>query len=108
MKVEIQEKRKNPLLKREEVEFIVEESNNTPSKADIRKKLSALCNASENLIIVECIKNKFGSKSFLGNANIYSNEEDMKRIELKHKVRRNFGGKEEKKEENAQTAEEKK
>ena len=104
MKLEIVKRKKNSLLKREEIGFRVEESKVTPSKAEIRKKIAALNDTKENFVVVEGVRNKFGSKDFVGKANIYGNEEDMRKTELKHKIWRNFGGGKEKNE----TAEDKK
>ena len=102
MKLEIMKRKKNGLLKREELEFKVEECKVTPSKAEIRKKIAALNDTKENFVVVEGVKNKFGSKDFTGKANVYGNEEDMRKIELKYKIWRNFGGGKKKKEEAAE------
>jgi ribosomal protein S24E len=65
---------KNTLLKRREIQ-IVSEFDKTPSFAETSKMLADEFKASEDQIMVETIKGKFGRKTFLISASIYETKE---------------------------------
>ena len=65
----------------------------TPKKEDVRKKIAALHNAKEDVVVVEKITNRFGDKRFVGSAKIYESKEKMEEIEPEHIIARNFGKK---------------
>ena len=93
MQIEITSKSKQPLYARQKLEFVISESK-TPKKEDVRKKIAALQNASEDMVIIEKITNKFGHKSFVGTARIYDSRKSLEKLEPQHIVERNFGKKE--------------
>ncbi len=99
MEVLIERKKDNPLLKRKEVYFRVkyEDTKITPSRKDVREKISGLLNAELNRLVVRWMKPEFGKMEAEGYALIYDSEEDMKAVEEDYVLRRNFG--EEKEEE---------
>ena len=99
MKVEIKRKEKNPLMHRTEVEFAVENSEKTPSRRELREKLSALLDAKpENLIVGEII-HEFGTMQVSGKASLYESPQILERLELKKFKAKNFPEKFGKKEE---------
>ena len=105
MKVNIVKREKNPLLKREELEFTVEESKGVPSRKNIVEKLAAQTNAKAGAVVVKKVETVFGSKDFQGKANVYETPEDLKKVEPDFLMARTEG---KKKAGEAKPAEEKK
>jgi len=103
MKIEINEKREVPLLSRMRVQATAVFEKETPSRDEIRKSLSSMLNADENLLIIKHIYTKFGKREAKVIAHLYKNLDDLKRIEEAHLLKKHF--KEEKKAEGAPPAE---
>ncbi len=97
MEILIEKQRDNPLLKRKEVYFRVryEDTKVTPSRNDVREKLSGLLNADLNRLVVRWMKPEFGKMEAEGYALIYDTEDDLRAIEEDYVIKRNFGEKEE-------------
>ncbi|MCX6804083.1 MAG: 30S ribosomal protein S24e [Candidatus Diapherotrites archaeon] len=90
MEVKIIEKKRNELMKRNEVLAEVKEKT-IPSRQQIRDKLSALVGAPADAIIVKKIATNFGSPRAKIFANIYDTADEMKKTEVKYLRERNFG-----------------
>ena len=90
----IERQKDNPLLKRKEVYFRVRYEA-TPSRKDVREKLSGLLNAELNRLVIRWMKPEFGKMEAEGYALIYDSEEDMRAVEEDYVIRRNFGGEKE-------------
>jgi len=89
MKIEILNERENKPLARKEVNFRVDHAGaGTPSRADIREKIVAQFDANKESVIIKSLDTKFGAGITEGTARIYSDPEQMKRIELDHIVKR--------------------
>jgi len=89
MKIEILNERENKPLARKEVDFRVDHVGaGTPSRADIRAKIVAQFDADSSAVIIKILDTKFGAGITEGTARIYSDPEQMKRIELDHIVKR--------------------
>ncbi|MFW9870918.1 MAG: 30S ribosomal protein S24e [Candidatus Thorarchaeota archaeon] len=98
MKIEILKERDNKPLARKEVDFRVDHTGaSTPSRADIRAKIVAQFDADKESVIIKKLDTKFGAGITEGSARIYSDPDQMKRIELDHIVKRHMS--DEKKEE---------
>jgi small subunit ribosomal protein S24e len=98
MKIEILKERDNKPLARKEVDFRVDHVGaSTPSRADIRAKIVAQFDADKESVIIKKLDTKFGAGITEGSARIYSDSDQMKRIELDHIVKRHISN--EKKEE---------
>ncbi len=97
MELLIEKQRDNPLLRRKEIYFRVRygDSGFTPSRKDVREKLSGLLNATLDRLVIRWMKPEFGKTEARGYALIYDTPEDMRAIEEDYVLRRNF---EEKKE----------
>ncbi len=97
MEILIERQKDNPLLKRKEVYFRVryEDTKATPSRKDVREKLSGLLNAELNRLVIRWMKPEFGKMEAEGYALIYDSEEDMRGVEEDYVIRRNFGGEKE-------------
>lgn len=96
MKIEILNERENKPLARKEVDFRVDHAGvGTPSRADIRAKIVAQFNADSSSVIIKKLDTKFGVGITEGTARIYSDPDQMKRIELDHIVKRHESKEEE-------------
>lgn len=96
MKIEILDERENKPLARKEVDFRVDHAGaSTPSRADIRAKIVAQFDADSSAVIIKTLDTKFGAGITEGTARIYSDPDQMKRIELNHIVKRHESKKEE-------------
>lgn len=81
------EDKKNGLLKRREVRFIVQAESN-PGFENAKKMVAEKFNCSEDVIVVNGVKGKFGRDTFLIEALIYDSVEDKNKIEPKPKEKK--------------------
>lgn len=81
MNIEIEGRHKNTLLRREEFNFEILDVKKTPTRSEIRNKLSGKLGAAEELVVVDEIVHEFGSTRVIGFAKRYDSIEDLKRIE---------------------------
>jgi len=89
MKIEILKEKENKLLARKEIEFRVDHVGaTTPSRADIRAKISAQYNADAAAVAIKKLETKFGIGKTEGSAMIYATPEQMNRIELNYIIKR--------------------
>ena len=89
MEIKILDKKENVLLNRTEIEAEIEHSGKpTPSRADIREKLAAMLSADKNLIIIQNLKQDFGSKTKF-TAMLYKSKDDLEKAEQKYLIKRN-------------------
>ena len=96
MKIEILNERENKPLARKEVDFRVDHAGaSTPSRADIRAKIVAQFDANSSAVVIKSLDTKFGVGITEGTARIYSDPDQMNRIELDHIVKRHDSKKEE-------------
>ena len=87
MELKITQETQNPLFKRKEIIATIN-SDITPSKSDVEKKLSEKFSTESENISIKNIKGKFGSKDFQIQASIYENPKDKNSTELKTKKQR--------------------
>lgn len=78
---------KNDLLKRREIQVVVESKGN-PGLAQAAKMVSEKFKVDENLVAVKELKSKFGRDTFLIKANIYESNENKSLIEPKIKSKK--------------------
>ncbi len=83
MEIKISQKTEQPLLSRTELLGTISFEAVTPSRLEVRKKLSEAIKADESLIMVTCIKTSFGEKSAGVTAHIYRTKEDAAKYESK-------------------------
>jgi ribosomal protein S24E len=95
MEIKIETETKNKPLKREEIIFRVS-SSRTPSRQEIAKKIAARKGKKTEQVIVEKIRQKFGSHEIMGKACVYENTERLKEIEPAYLLKRGRKNKEEK------------
>lgn len=90
MKIAIENKRRNELLKRIEVKFSINhEGNGTPSRMEIRRQVAGMLDASEERVYINKFETKTGSMSAFGEANIYDSAEKAKYTEPEYIILRN-------------------
>jgi small subunit ribosomal protein S24e len=91
MKVNIISKEQNPLLKRKEVTFSVDHTQNggTPSRGEVSKQLASLLKTKPELVYVQNMQTKTGKMIAIGEANVYDSYEQGKLMEPKHVIARN-------------------
>lgn len=104
MKIEILNDKENPLLNRREIKFRATYADVTPKFADVKKELLNELKTDEKLTILDNIKPEYGTRALIGYVKVYADEKSVG-IELKHKIKKNFGGGEKKEGEEAQKKE---
>jgi len=93
MELKILTKKENPLLKREEIEIIVEESGATPNRKAILAETAKLLGSSEDLIIVDKISNSRGKTQSSVKLFLYKKTEDIPQYKLDKMTKRITGAK---------------
>ena len=104
MIVNIEEKNENPVLNRTEIKFSAKEAQKTPSRKEIKQKIIALINSDEKLTVIDVLETRYGTSDLKGTAKIYKDEKQMKKLEEKYILARNFGKKEKAKTEKKEEA----
>ncbi len=85
MNLKIINKKEYPLLSRTKVESEIVFEKSTPSREEIKNKLSEVLGKDGKLIIVKGIYTSYGLKKAKNVAYAYENEESLKRIEAEKK-----------------------
>lgn len=90
MQVKILSQKYNPLLKRKEVVFEVDHSQEgqTTPRLELRKSLADLLKTRLDLIFVEKVETKTGTTIAWGEANAYDTVEQAKSVERDHIIAR--------------------
>lgn len=81
MQIEIKKESETPLLSRKRVTLMAEYEGPTPSRAAFRKEIAQKVGAEENLVILKHIYTRFGIPRAKIIANVYSNMDDLKKLE---------------------------
>jgi len=79
----------NPLFKRREIEFKVEEPS-TPSRSSVRIELAVALRVELNQVYVREMKTKSGTRTTLGISHVYEDPETALKVEPKHIIERNM------------------
>jgi len=104
MKVEIVKKSENPLLKRTELEFIVDHAGApTPKRLEVRAQLASLLQLPEDVLVIDKLESTHGRQTAFGRARTYSSRDKLEALESKYLLERGMPKKpkEEKKPEKA-------
>ena len=78
----------NKLLKRRELELIIEYESATPKRDEVRKLVAEKYGAEPERVIVEKLESLFGMLKAKAHIHIYDSAEDAIRFERKHILRR--------------------
>jgi small subunit ribosomal protein S24e len=91
MEVKIISTKKNPLLRRKEVAFSVEQGpkGKTPARLEVRKVLATELKINEDLIFIRKMQTMTGTTTAVGIANAYETLEQAKFIEPEFIRKRN-------------------
>ncbi len=90
MELEIIQEKENRPLGRRELSFRIEHvDGTTPSRRDVRSKLMAKYDADASSVIVNRMETRFGIGITEGTARIYSDIDQMKRVERDYMLKRN-------------------
>jgi small subunit ribosomal protein S24e len=102
MEVKIVSTKENPLLKRKEVDFRVEQDpkGKTPARLEVKKTLAAKLKINEELVFIKNMRTMTGTNTAVGIANAYETVEQAKFIEPEYIRKRNSPPEEPKEEEN--------
>jgi len=102
MEIKILSKKENPLLNRTEIEFECDyPSEGTPNLLDVKHKIVALEDSSNDLLVVDNMKPSYGATKAVGLAKVYDSVEKLKEIEPKAVIAKNEEPEEEPAEEEA-------
>lgn len=95
--VEIVDQTENKLLNRREFNLILKHSrSSTPSKTEIVQKMATLNHVKPNTVIVYDLTGRFGTHETKAKCKIYSNLDQLKKIENEYVVTRITGEKKKK------------
>jgi len=90
LKIEITSQRRNELLKRKEVTFLIDhKGSGTPTRLETRQKLAGMLNADVDKVYVSKFETKKGSMTAIGHANLYDSVDQARHTEPEHIVLRN-------------------
>ena len=91
MEVKIVSTKENPLLKRKEVDFRVEQDpkGKTPARLEVKKVLAAKLKINEELVFIKNMRTMTGTNTAVGIANAYETVEQAKFIEPEYIRKRN-------------------
>jgi small subunit ribosomal protein S24e len=91
MEVKIISIKANPLLKRKEVGFRVEQGpkGKTPARLEVKKALAIALKLSEEVVFVKRLRTMTGTNTAVGVANAYETVEQARFIEPEYIIKRN-------------------
>lgn len=89
MEIEIIEDKNNPMLSRREIRFRAIHEGATPSREEVKTRLSTSLDASSDLLIIDYLRPEFGKAERLGYAKLYESEDMLRSIEREHIIERN-------------------
>jgi small subunit ribosomal protein S24e len=90
MEIKIISQKKNPLLKRQEVQFNVEhDTGSTPPRLEVRRAVATALKSNVELIFIKRFETKTGTHTAVGTANLYESIEQARLIEPEYIVKRN-------------------
>ena len=91
MEVKIISTKKNSLLKRKELDFMVEQGprGKTPVRLEVKKAIAAQLKVNENLVFIKKMKTRTGTTTTVGLANAYETVEQANFIEPDYIRKRN-------------------
>jgi len=84
MDIEITSDKRNDLLARREIQFVITYEGATPSRMQITGKLCALLNVKEHQVTLDTLNSSFGKTEITGSARVYESEESRNKTERAH------------------------
>jgi len=90
MKTKLLSRRRNDLLRREEITFeITHEEGGTPSRLQVRNLLAATVGVSVNCVYLRKMETRTGSTITVGDVNVYDSPDEAKHTEPNFLISRN-------------------
>ena len=90
MKMEFNQKKENPLLKRTEVYFTINHAGEaTPSKGAVVEAIAAELKASKDAIVLDSVESVFGTGKSKGYVKVYESKDAALKYESEYLLRRN-------------------
>jgi small subunit ribosomal protein S24e len=90
LKVEIENKKENPIQQRVEVQFTVDHAGEpTPTRDAVRTKIAEAMGEQKDKIIVDSMETEYGKGRSRGYAKVYENQDAAKKHENYHLLVRN-------------------
>ncbi|MEM2974261.1 MAG: hypothetical protein QW112_01385 [Candidatus Micrarchaeia archaeon] len=90
MNISIQSRIKNPFLKREEIEAVIDHDNGTPNLNEMQQELSKVLMAKKEYLVISKVIPRFGIKQLKIKAHVYESAEAMQ-IEVGKKEKEKKG-----------------
>lgn len=102
MEVKIVSTNENPLLKRKEVDFRIEQDpkGKTPARLEVKRAIAAKLKINEEMVFIKKMRTLTGTHTAVGVANAYETVEQAKFIEPEYIRKRNSPPEEPKEKEN--------
>ena len=90
MEIKVISEKKNALLKRIEVDFLVEhqQEGGTPPRLEIRKNVASALKANPDLVFIKQVETKTGTRTAMGVAHVYDSVDQAKHIEAQYIIER--------------------
>ncbi len=91
MEVKITSKKDNPLLKRLEASFRIEQGlqAKTPVRLEVKKALAIELKTNEDLVFIKRMRTLTGTHTTVGVANVYEDENQARSVEPEYILKRN-------------------
>ncbi len=90
MKMEITQKKVNPLLKRTEIYFVIDHAGeSTPTKGAVVDEIVKQMKASKDVVVLDSVESVFGNGKSKGYAKVYDSKDAALEIEVDYKLKRN-------------------
>ncbi len=93
MKIEVSEKRQNPLQERTEVHFVIDHAGEaTPSRMKVKAAIAKELKVDEGKVVIDNIESRYGTDKSYAYAKVYDSVEAAKKLERKHLLTRSGVG----------------
>ena len=90
MKMEITQKKDNPLFKRTEINFVIDHAGAaTPTKGAVVEEIAQKMKAAKDTIILDNMESVFGNGKTNGYVKVYESKEAAIEFEPEYKLKRN-------------------
>ncbi len=90
MKMEITQKKENPLVKRTEVYFTIDHNGEcTPGRNAVAEEVAKQMKSKRDCVVVDCIESVFGKGMSKGYAKVYETKEAALEFDREYLLKRN-------------------
>lgn len=88
MDIRIDSDKRNELLGRREIGFVLNYKGATPSRKEVLDKISAKLNLDQKLVVIDSLRTRFGSSELHGLLRVYDSEEMKLKLERPYLLKR--------------------